>query len=253
MTIRGTYRPIVWAGTAVTAMAGVFAIFMAASAVQTSPNIEHQETPHLEEKDAPKPNEIAFRTGIPMLMAIEMPHLETLYYHEISVGDYDFLDRTVQKGAALISNSEMDFYFNTFSDKGNRFAFTSKNGVTQYYSIDYFEPPLSLDHHYVNALLYAPSDSITDILTQEAKSLPLVEKPYLMNAIVSPYRWTQIDEVSASQLLAILNTEGKTFNVFSEGENKTVRLMYVGPFSDELNRPEFQSMYNLSSNKTESQ
>lgn len=206
-----------------------------------------------EGRNPQKPNEIEFRTGVPLLMAIEMPYIESLYYHEVKEGEYGFIDRTVGKGAALISDSEMDVFFNTFSDEGNRFAITSKDGLTEYYSIDYFEPPLSLTNHHVNVLLYASSDSITNDVAEDAKPLSIADRPYISNAVVKPYRWTEINDESASELRSLLQTEGKTFRVSTESGEEIIRLMYLGPLSEELDDPEFRSMYNLAPIEEEGQ
>lgn len=196
--------------------------------------------------DGPKPNEIDIRTGIPGLTAFEqIEKVDSLYYHEVSEGQYDFLDRAVSKGATLLSNTEMDVYFNTFSDKGYRFAVTSHDGETTYYRFTYIEPPISLENHHAFVLLYAPVDRITHEMTLRAKPLPAEDKLYLSGAIADPYTWTIIGEKSAESLQTLLADQGNIFTVSTQRGNDTIQLMYIGPFSEELDMPEFQAMYNL--------
>lgn len=197
----------------------------------------------MEERNAVKPNAIDIRTGVPILMAYEIEKIESLYYHEVKEGQYSFLDRAVNKGAALISNTEMDEYFNTFSEKGYRFAITSNDGAIKYYRILFNEPPVDIGSHNVNVFVYDTSDKIIP----QAESLSTVERSYISAAIAGPYVWTTIDEESARALLTTLVSEGNTFTTTTDRGTETIRIMYIGPFSEELGMPEFQTMYGLAS------
>ncbi|HXG07751.1 MAG TPA: hypothetical protein VNI77_10555, partial [Nitrososphaera sp.] len=82
------------------------------------------------------------------MTSFENEYSDSIDYYQVKEGHYSYLDRAIQKGTTLISNSEMDEYFKTFSDKGYKFAVTSADGkTTKYYTINYFEPPISLANH----------------------------------------------------------------------------------------------------------
>lgn len=214
---------------------------------------DRQETVHTD-TDGSKPNETDIRTGVPGLMAFEqIEKVESLSYREIAEGEYDFMDRTVRKGATLLSNTEMDVYFDTLYnsvDNGHRFAITSKDGETKYYSFTYIEPPISLENHHAYVLLYGPVDRITDEMTLRAKPLAAADQSYLSAALADPYIWTIIDETSAKSLQTLLADQGNVFTVSTERGRNTVQLMYIGPFSEELDMLEFQAMYNLPATNT---
>jgi hypothetical protein len=131
----------------------------------------------------------------------------------------------------------MDEYFKTFSDKGYKFAVTSADGTTtRYYTINYFEPPISLANH--NVLI-----SILDKLNSSRQGLAQAEAAYLSNAIDKPYRWVQIDDNAASVIVKRISAQGNEFNIATPEGQKTMRIMYLGPLSGELKLPEFQAMY----------
>lgn len=182
-------------------------------------------------------------------MAFEqIEKVDSLSYRELSEGKYAFIDRTIRKGAALLSNTEMDIYFNTLFnsvDNGHRFAVTSHDGKTKYYSFTYIEPPISIENHHAFVLLYAPVDRITHEMTLRAKPLPAADELYLSEAIADPYTWTIIDAKSAKSLQTLLADRGSVFTVSNERGNETIQLMYIVPFSEELDEPEFQAMYSL--------
>jgi hypothetical protein len=199
--------------------------------------------------DGPKPNETEIRTGIPALTSFEqIEKVESLNYRQVNEGEYDFLDRAVRKGVTLLSNSEMDVYFDTLFnsvDNGHRFAITFNDGKTKYYRFTYIEPPLSLENHYVHVLLYAPEDRITHEMALRAKPLPAEDESYLSVAIAKPYRWTGIDEGSAKSLQVLMAEQGNIFTVSNGQGTDTIQLGYLGAFSEELEMPEFQSMYDV--------
>ncbi len=68
---------------------------------------------------------------------------------------------------------------------------------------------------------------------------------YLSGAIADPYTWTIIGEKSAESLQTLLADRDNIFTVSTQRGNDTIQLMYIGPFSEELDMPEFQAMYNL--------
>lgn len=133
----------------------------------------------------------------------------------------------------------MDEYFKTFSDKGYKFAVTSTDGETRYFTINYFEPPLSLATH--NVLI-----SILDKQNPSRQDLSQAEATYLSKAIDKPYRWVQIDEEAALAISKRIAADGYEFNIATNEGQKTMRIMYVGPLSEELKLPEFQAMYGQS-------
>ncbi|AIF85395.1 hypothetical protein NTE_03367 [Candidatus Nitrososphaera evergladensis SR1] len=184
-----------------------------------------------------KPNEIRYRTGIPTLTSFENNFSDSIDYYKVKEGQYSYLDRAIQKGTTLLSNTEMDEYFKTFSDKGYKFAVTSADGImTRYYTINYFEPPISLSNH--NVLI-----SILDKLDSSRQDLSQAETTYLSDAINRPYRWTQIGDSAASDIVKRISAQSNEFNVPTSQGEKTMRIMYIGPFSEELRLPEFQAMY----------
>jgi hypothetical protein len=201
--------------------------YSTANAVQQQATLEETEQ---------KPNEIKFRTGIPTLTAFETGHSDLSDYYSVKQEQYPYLDRAIQKGTTLISNAEMDEYFKTFSDKGYKFAVSSNDGTIRYFAINYFEPPISLDRH--NILV-----SIKDNLDESAKSLSSNDEAYLSEAISRPFRWVQIGDSEASALNNRIGADGNVFNVNTGEGTKTVRLMYLGPYSTELQLPEFKAMY----------
>jgi hypothetical protein len=213
---------------------GLLAVIVAGSGQGTASIERRQDL--MEGKNVAKPNEIQLRTGIPQLTSFENDYSNATNYHAVNEGQYGYLDRAIKKGTALISNSEMDEYFKIFSDNGYRFAVTSKDGITKYYTINYFEPPISLDRH--NILI-----SVKDKLDSSRKDLSQAEKAFLSEAIEKPYRWTQIDENAASALVMRIAADGYEGNIATDGAQKTVRVMYIGPLSEELKLPEFQAMY----------
>lgn len=184
-----------------------------------------------------KPNEIQYRTGIPTLTSFENGYSDSIDYYQVKEGQFSYLDRANQKGTTLISNSEMDEYFKTFSAKGYKFAVTSADGTTtRYFTINYFEPPISLANH--NVLI-----SILDKVDSSRHDLSQAEAAYLSKAIDKPYRWTQIDDNAASTIVERISADGYEFNTVTSEGQKTVRVMYIGPLSEELKLPEFQAMY----------
>lgn len=191
-----------------------------------------------EEINAQKPNEIQIRTGIPELRSFENAYSDAINYSTVKEGQYSYLDRAIKKGSTLISNIEMDEYFKTFSANGYRFAITSNEGATKYYTINYFEQPISLEKH--NVLI-----SIKDNLDSSRKDLSKAEMTKLSKAIDKPFRWIEVDNNAAMALLARAAVDGNEFNVTTNEGYKTVRVMYIGPLSEELKLPEFQSMYGL--------
>lgn len=197
----------------------------------------------LQETTEIMPNEVSFRTGIPTLTSFETSYSESIDYYQIEEGQYTYLERAIQKGTTLISEAEMDEYFKTFSDKGYNFAVALKDGTKGYYAINYFEPPISLDKH--NILL-----SIKDDVSASAKALPTENVAYLSEAIERPFRWVQIDDTAALSLNKVTAEDGNTFNISTDEGEKTVRMMYLGPYSEELKLPEFQAMYGLTTTGT---
>lgn len=220
-------------------IAAIGAFYYTSNAFQTSTQLSNGDFGEIEDKNVQKPNEI-IRTGIPILNAYEFNYVPSLSYYEIKEGQYDFLDRAVQKGTTLLSKSEMDQYFNSFTENGFTFAITSNAGETKYYRILYNEPPLSLDGHYVNVFVFVPEDPIP-----AAKTLANQDVQYLGQAVDNPYTWTPIDEKSALALKTRIAIDGNAFTIPTKNGIETARLMYIGAFSEELNLPEFQAMYNL--------
>lgn len=230
-------KRILYALAAAVVAIGIIAA-MLIQASQTSVRATQPQQALREESAAEsKPNEIQYRTGIPTLTSFQNSYSGSISdYYQINQGQYSYLDRAIQKGTTLLSNSEMDEYFKTFSDKGYKFAVTSLDGTTKYYTINYFEPPISLDRH--NVLI-----SILDKADSSRQALPAAEAGYLSAAIDKPYRWVQIDDNAATAIVKQIAADGYELNTTTSEGQKTVRIMYIGPLSEELKLPEFQAMY----------
>lgn len=217
--------------------AGILATAVSTQANQSSLAGQTQQALREEPATESRPNQIQYRTGLPTLTSFENGYSGSINdYYQINQGQYGYLDRVIQKGTTLLSNSEMDEYFKTFSDKGYKFAVTSLDGTTKYYTINYFEPPISLAQH--NVLI-----SILDKVDTSRQSLSAAEEGYLAAAIEKPYRWVQIEGNSATAIVKRIGTDGYQLNITTNEGQKTVRVMYVGPLSEELKLPEFQAMY----------
>ncbi|MEO9294389.1 MAG: hypothetical protein ABI347_02175 [Nitrososphaera sp.] len=213
---------------------GLFALGLMTNSSQTAASTYEQ---HLnEEKNAQKPNEIQLRTGIPELTSFETEYSDAIKYFAVKEGQYNYLDRAIKQGATIISIVEMDEYFKTFSDYGYRFAMTFATGETKYYTINYFEPPISLGNHNVYI-------SIKDHVNPSGNSLQQADATYLSQAMDRPFRWNQVDGASALTLVKRIAADGNEFNASTKEGYKTIRVMYIGPLSEELKFPEFQAMY----------
>ncbi|MGH9877737.1 MAG: hypothetical protein ACREBU_02510 [Nitrososphaera sp.] len=182
------------------------------------------------------------RTGIPIIEAVEMINApETLYYNPIKDGEHEYLWRAVDKGATFLSDSEMKTYFTSFNEKGYRFSMQTADG-TKFYRIYFFEPPISVDTHWIKMFVF-------DEQREDAKLLSDLHKIPLAPVLNDPYRWVSVDEETALLTKALIETEGQYFTgVITMGETEGVasfRLMYLGPLSEELKQPEFQAMYDV--------
>ncbi|MCS6767200.1 MAG: SPOR domain-containing protein [Candidatus Nitrosocaldus sp.] len=187
----------------------------------------------------PSPSKIN-RAGIPMLTSFEAAEAYDDYY-SIQEGQYDYLDRAINRGTTLISDTEIDEYFKSFSDKGYRFAYKLADGTTRYYTINYFEVPISLESH--NILVSIIDEQVDEVKKAEIPVLSEEEAGYISEALHEPYRWVQIGEEEAKALKKRIAEDGYILNVGTDEGIKTIRLMYIGPYSEELRLPEFQSMY----------
>ncbi|HXG07294.1 MAG TPA: hypothetical protein VNI77_08230, partial [Nitrososphaera sp.] len=73
--------------------------------------------------------------------------------------------------------------------------------------------------------------------------LSQAEESYLSAAMDKPYRWVQIDDIAASAIVKRIASGDYEFNITTNEGQKTMRVMYIGPLSEELKLPEFQAMY----------
>jgi hypothetical protein len=196
---------------------------------------------HVDVEPSDFPCQSVNRAGIPILEAVEMINApETLYYNPIKEGEHEYLWRAVDKGATFLSDSECETYFASFYGKGWRFAMQTDD-ETKFYRMTYFEPPISVDTHWIKIFVF-------DDQRQDAKPLSELEESRLAQVLNDPYGWVFVDEEAALMTQSLIETEGQYFrSVIKRGQSEgdmSFRLMYLGPLSEELQRPEFQAMYN---------
>lgn len=195
-----------------------------------------EETVDTEPIPSQLPYEIKFRTGIPILRAVEVINpAESLYFHQIKQGEHEYLWRAVEKGSTFVSNKEMEVFFTSFDEKGYRFAMHSEDG-TKLYRIYYSEPPISVNSHWVKIFVY-------DDNQPNAKSLSASDNSKLSLAIEKPFRWVPVDAQTAQSIKNLIEKDGQNFRTITEDGDKSIQVMYLGPLSEELKRPEFQAMY----------
>ncbi|GEM_PF-3423528 len=219
-------------------IATVISVVMVSSLLSSQDNSKNDKLKEIESTE-PLPSKIN-RAGIPILTSFEAPDAYDDYY-SIQEGEFNYLDRAIKKGTTLISDTEIDKYFKNFSEKGYKFAYKASDGSLRYYTINYFEVPLSLENH--NILVSIIDEQIDEATKAKVPVLSQDEAEYISEALKRPYRWVQIGEEAASILKRRIVDDGYILNVSADEGIKTIRLMYVGPYSEELLLSEFQSMY----------
>lgn len=195
----------------------------------------------------PEPDRINV-SGISYLVAFELPseYMDPQYYYPVKKGEYDFIDRAIKNGITLITEDELRKYYEVFSesDKAYTFGVSTITGDIRYYVINYFETPLSLENHNIKITM----PDIGHLPLEEFEQLPLDIKEYLKEAIADPYQWHTIDDDSAAPLVSLLRKDGILFrttvdNYIGNGEEMVIKILYLGPYSEELQMPEFKDIY----------
>lgn len=198
------------------------------------------------EKEAPKPTQIN-TSGISNLVAFELPstYIDPQYYYLIKEGEYNFIDRVIKNGITLITDDELKTYYDKFSDpsKAYTFGISTSTGI-KYYVIHYFETPLSLENHNITVTI----PDVDEQLVEQFKQLPVEVKEYIKEAIADPYQWHVVDEDKARAIVSLLRKDGISFrttidNYIGKGEEGIIRILYLGPYSEELQMPEFKEIY----------
>lgn len=225
--------------TSIIVVTGLIAVFafsvfsLSSQTLETDSQITVKEPPA--GPDALLPHEMPYRSGLPVLEAIEVenPRLDNLEFQPLKQGEHEYIWRAIENGATYLSERELEHYFTQIKEPMHRFSFDDGEGV-QYYRLAYTEPKLDYDTHRIKILEYAEERDLA-FKALDAESKSILELP-----LDKPYRWHYVDAADALVIKQKIDAEGNYFTAPTDHGVSKFQIWYLGPFSDYYQNADFQ-------------